>query len=209
MNNPAPEPIGFNRRDFLKGGSLAAMMAMMGGVPLLAQTDTPPAESSAPGPKTKLAVIGLGPWGREILDQLGRLPQADVAAICDNYPAMLRRSADKAPEAATTEDYRTILDNKDIAAVIVATPTPLHRDIVIAALQAGKHVYCEAPLANTMEDARAIAQAAKNAPGQVFQVGLQARSDPQRHFLLPFIRSGALGRPVMARSQWHKKQSWP
>ena len=75
-------------------------------------------------------------------------------------------------------------------------------------MKAGKHVYCEAPLAHTVEDARAIALAAKESTAQVFQVGLQGRSDPQRHFLLPFIRSGALGKPVMARAQWHKKQSW-
>jgi predicted dehydrogenase len=79
---------------------------------------------------------------------------------------------------------------------------------VVAALQAGKHVYCEAPIASTIEDARAIAKAAKASPRQYFQVGLLYRSDPQRHFLLPFIRAGALGKTVMARAQWHKKQSW-
>lgn len=87
---------GFNRRDFLKGGSLAAFMAMMGGVPLMAQptasTDT---SMKLEVKKVKLGLIGLGPWGREILDQLGRLEQAEITAICDNYPAMLRRSAKK------------------------------------------------------------------------------------------------------------------
>ena len=78
----------------------------------------------------------------------------------------------------------------------------------MAALKAGKHVYCEAPLANTIEDAREIALAAKAAPQVIFQSGLQLRSEPQRHFLLPFVRSGTLGKPVMARAQWHKKQSW-
>jgi len=159
-------------------------------------------------PKVKVGLIGLGPWGREILDQLGRLEQANVTAICDNYPAMVRRSASKAPGAATVEDYQAILDNRDIQAVIIATPSHQHKDIAIAALKAGKHVYCEAPLATTIEDAREIALAAKNSVGQVFQAGLQMRSSPQRLFLLPFIRSGALGKPVMARSQWHKKQSW-
>jgi predicted dehydrogenase len=202
------EPAGYNRRDFLRGGSLATLMTMLGGVELLAQSAPAPAETKPAGPKLKCAVIGLGVQGREVLDQLGRLPQVEVAAICDNYPAMLKRSASKAPGATSTDDYKTILENKDIKAVIVATATHEHKDIVVAALKAGKHVYCEAPLANTVEDARAIALAAKDAPGQVFQAGLQMRSDPQRHFLLPFIRSGALGKPIMARAQWHKKQSW-
>jgi predicted dehydrogenase len=95
-----------------------------------------------------------------------------------------------------------------VQAVVIATATHQHKEIVLSAIDAGKHVYCEAPLAHTIEEARAIALAAKNAPGIYFQSGLQLRSDPQRHFLIPFIRSGALGKPVMARAQWNKKQSW-
>jgi predicted dehydrogenase len=199
----------FNRRDFLKGGSFAALMTMLGGAQLFAQAAEKPAASSAAVPKLKCAVIGLGAWGREILSTLGRLPQAEVAAICDTYPASLRRSASSAPGATQTADYKTILDSKEIKAVFIATPTHLHKEIALAALKAGKHVYCEAPLANTVEDAREIALAAKAASNkQVFQSGLQLRADPQRHFVLPFIRSGALGKLVMARSQAHKKQSW-
>jgi predicted dehydrogenase len=209
MESHNNEPGEVNRRNFIKGGSFATLMTMLGGVELFAQpAEEPPAEGTPAGPKLKCAIVGLGPWGREILDELGRLPQVEIAAICDTYAPMVRRSSTKAPNAAQTEDYQTILDNKGIKAVIIATGTHQHKDIAVAALQAGKHVYCEAPLAITMEDARAIALAAKNSPRLVFQAGLQLRSDPQRHFLLPFIRSGALGKPVMARAQWHKKTSW-
>lgn len=210
MNPPESNNAEFNRRDFLKGGSLATLVTMMGGVPLLADPAPEPKPEAKPadGPKLKVAVIGLGQWGREILDQLGKFPQAEIAAICDNYPAMLRRSSSKAPGAAPVEDYKAVLANKDIAAVIIATPSHQHKEIALAALAAGKHVYCEAPLATTVEDAKAIALAAKNAPGKNFQPGLQMRSHPQRHFIMPFIRSGALGNSVMARAQWHKKQSW-
>jgi predicted dehydrogenase len=181
---------------------------MLGGVELLAPRGASAAEENAPTAKVKVAVIGLGAWGREILNTLGRLPMADVAAICDTYPASLRRAATAAPGAIQSADYRTILANKDIKSVIVATPTHLHKDIVLDSLKAGKHTYCEAPLANTIEDARAIALAGKASKLALFQAGLQMRSDPQRHFLVPFIRSGALGRFVMAGAQWHKKQSW-
>ncbi|HZL44449.1 MAG TPA: Gfo/Idh/MocA family oxidoreductase [Verrucomicrobiae bacterium] len=198
----------FNRRDFLKGGSAAALMTLLGGVPLMAEPAAEPATAKAPPKKVKCAVIGLGAWGREILSTLGRLPQAEIAAICDTYPAFLRRSAPAAPGALQTGDYKTLLSNTDIQAIIVATPTYQHRDIVLAALQSGKHVYCEAPLAQTVEDARQIGLAAKASVKKVFQSGLQMRSDPQRHFLLPFIRSGAVGNPAMIRAQWHKKQSW-
>jgi predicted dehydrogenase len=207
---------GYNRRDFLKGSSFATLMTMLGGVQLFAQaTPEAPAEAKAPPKKIKVAIIGLGTWGREILDQMGRLggdttilAQPEIVAICDNYPAMMRRSSSKAPGATQSEDYKAVLANKDIQAVVIATPTHLHKDIAVAALQSGKHVYCEMPLAHTLEDARAIALAAKNAPDRVFQAGLQMRSDPQRHWLMPFIRSGSLGKAIMARAQWHKKVSW-
>jgi predicted dehydrogenase len=209
MNENENDPLGYNRRDFLKGGSVATLMTMLGGVELLAQStpgftsDIKPSDA-----RIKVAVIGLGAWGREILNTLGRLPMAEIAAICDTYPASLRRAATAAPGAAQTPDYKTILANNDIKCVIVATPTHLHKEITLEALKAGKHTYCEAPLANTIEDARTIALAGKASKLALFQVGLQMRSDKQRHFLVPFIRSGALGRSVMARAQWHKKQSW-
>lgn len=199
----------FSRRDFLRDSSFAALATLLGGVRLAPRANAAEGqEAKPPSGKMKVGVIGLGNWGRELLDQLARLPQAEVAAICDNYPAMMKRSASKAPGAAQTEDYKAILDNKDIKAVVIATPTHLHKEIALAALQAGKHVYCEAPLAATLEDARAIAQAARAAGKVVFQPGLQLRCDPQRHFLLPFVRSGALGKWAMTRAQWNKKTSW-
>ena len=215
MSENENEALGYNRRDFLKGGSAATLMTMLGGVELFAQTNAAPTgESKAVAVKIKVGVIGLGAWGREIVNTLGRMPQASppieatIAAICDTYPASLKRTTSAAPGAVQTADYKTILDNKDIPAVIIATPTYQHKEIVLAALKAGKHVYCEAPLAGSIEDAREIALAAKAAKNLVFQTGLQLRSEPQSNFLLPFIRSGALGKTTMARAQWHKKTSW-
>lgn len=208
MNEQPKEGFDFNRRDFLKQGSMAAIMAALGGVELVAQTNEAASSSQPAGPKVKAAVIGLGPWGREILNTLLLQPQAEVAAVCDNYAAFLKRGAKSAPGAAATLDYKEVLSNPEIKAVVVATGTHEHKQIVLDCLAAGKHVYCEAPLAHTIEDARAIAVAAKAASHLVFQSGLQLRSDVQRHFLLPFIRSGAIGQNVMARAQWHGKQSW-
>jgi len=208
MNKTETDAIKPTRRNFLKGGSIAALMTMIGGVELFAQAAPESKTKAGPGSKVKVGIIGLGQWGREILDQLGRMDGAEIAAICDNYPPMLSRSATKAPGAARFADYHELLANKDVSAVIIATPTHQHKDIALAVLAAGKHVYCEAPLAGTVEDAKAIALAAKKSVTQIFQAGLQYRCDPQRHWLTPFVRSGALGNPIMGRGQWHKKQGW-
>src|SRR5581483_9470348 len=213
MNENESELSRYNRRDFIRSTTtFGAMMALMGGVPLQAE-DKPAADSGATNYSTVSApvscgVIGCGAWGREIIQTLGALPNAPVVAICDGYEPMLRRSKESAPNAETFTDYHKLLEKKEVEAVIVATPTHQHREIVEAALKAGKHVYCEAPLAATVEDARASAKAAKAAIKSNFQSGLQLRSDPQKQFVLGFVRSGAIGKTVMARSQWHKKQSW-
>jgi len=198
----------FNRRDFLRGGSIATLMTMLGGVELLAPSLGHAQESAPEGAKVKVGVIGLGAWGRELLKTLGANDLAEVVAICDTYPASVRKCAPDAPGAKQYANYQDLLADKNVRGVFVATPSHQHLQVTLDALKAGKHVYCEAPLANTIDEAREIARAAVALPKQIFQAGLQMRSDPQRHFLLPFIRSGALGTYVMARAQWHKKQSW-
>lgn len=206
--NEIPSSGEFNRRDFLRSSSVATLMTMLGGVELLTPTAGHAAEAGPDGPKVRVGVIGLGAWGRELLKTLGANPKAEIVAICDTYPASVRKCASDAPNAKQFADYKELLADKNVQAVFIATPSHQHLQVTLDALKAGKHVYCEAPLANSIEEARAIAKAATAVPRQIFQAGLQMRSDPQRHFLLPFIRSGALGKFVMARAQWHKKQSW-
>ena len=193
-----------NRRQFLINTGQAATT-------LAAASTFAPAvlAAEAPGRTIGVGCIGLGTRGGDLNDAVAHVPNVKVVAVCDTYPATLRRAAEAAgPQAEKFDDYKKLLDKKEVQAVVIATPTHQHKDIVIAALQAGKHVYCEAPLASSIEDAKTIAQAAKAAPKLVFQSGLQARSHPQRQFLLPFIRGGAAGRNVMARAQWHKKDQW-
>jgi predicted dehydrogenase len=79
---------------------------------------------------------------------------------------------------------------------------------VLAAIQAGKHVYCEAPLATTLEEAKAIAIAGKGTSKLTFQAGLQGRSNGLYKHVSQFVKSGVLGSPVSVVAQWNKKQSW-
>lgn len=195
-----------NRRDFLKGSSLASMALVLGSGKVIAQADNPAAALDVDNP-VKIGVIGCGVQGREILENLTRLKNARINAICEHYPAWLRRAGRIAPDAKGYEDYRDLLKDSEVEAVIIATPTHQHKDIALAAMKAGKHIYLEAPVANTIEDSKAICSAAKANPTIYFQAGLQLRSEPQRWFLVDFIRSGALGNTIGARSQWHKKTS--
>ncbi len=207
MNNQNNEN-GLNRRNFL--GSFSSMMMMMGGVAITGAQEKKEGETKErySGPPINVAVIGCGAWGREILTNLSTISKANIVAICDTYAPYMNRSQKLAPKAKKVEDYRAILQDKDVHAVVIATPTHLHKQIVLEAFQAGKHVYCEAPLAHSIEDARTIAKAAKNARKLNFQPGLQQRSDPEIINVLNFVRAGAAGTAFLARSQYHKKTSW-
>lgn len=221
--NPQDSRPDVNRRDFMKAGSLAAFMAALGGVPINGQEPVKPDgaktepplkpdpnyKEKPPAPPVNFGIIGLGAQGREIMTQLNKLPNAPIVALCDTYKAAFRRAAEAAPKASTHATYEELLANKEVQAVVVATPTHLHKEIALAAMKAGKHVYVEAPLAHTVEDARAIAAAARALPAkQIFQAGLQLRENPQNHHVSKFVKTGASGKLAFSRGQANRKQSW-
>ena len=194
-----------SRRDFLKTAA-AGLLVVFTHEELAAAAQT---GGAAPvSPPVKMGVIGAGQWGKEILSSLSRLPSAQIAAVCDEYEPALKKSLEIAPRATPHADYRRLLESPDVEAVVIATPSHRHKEVALAALQAGKHVYCEAPLATTAADARAIALAARQHPKLTFQAGLQGRSNPLYTHILKFVKSGVLGTAVQVTAQWNKRQSW-
>lgn len=187
-----------DRRAFLQGA--AGAMAAFAIQPRLV------ARPRAAEPLT-VGLIGAGRQGRAILGELEKLDDVRVAAVCDVVPARVRSGLRRARGATGHEDHRKLLDDAAISAVIVATPTHLHRGVAVDALQAGKHVYCEAPLAATAEDCRAIALAARQAK-KTFQTGMHARSDPIYKLARSFYLSGALRDLISMSAQNHHKTSW-
>lgn len=172
----------------------------------------PDATFAAPivnGAARRVAVIGAGRQGRATIDELRKLDAVAVAAVCDVVPARLQAAMARAPGARGYADYQELLAKEtDIEAIFVATPTHLHRDIAIASLQASRHVYCEAPMAATVEDCHAIEAAASSHATRVFQTGLYARANPiyQRARLL--TRSDGVREIISLYAQYHQKTSW-
>ena len=103
--------------------------------------------------------------------------------------------------------YKRQLLESDVEAVVIATPSHQHKDNVLAAIQAGKHVYCEAPLAASIDDAKAIALAGKGS-AKVFQVGLQGRSNLLYKHVSGFVKTGVLENVAEVIGQWNRKDSW-
>lgn len=142
-------------------------------------------------------VIGLGVWGETHLVAYSSSPSARLVGICDKNAALLqeRREAYAVPLATT--DYRELLASPDIAAVSVVTPDFLHREIAVAACEAGKHVLLEKPMATTVEDARAIADAARS-NGVTVMVDFHNRWNPAMWQVKSAITRGELGELQMA-----------
>lgn len=190
----APDPT-FVRRDFLKGASALGAFSLV-----------PPLWS--PRTTTQLAVIGCGLWGRTIATELSALEGAELVAVADPVDSRRASAVRKAPGAAGYKDLRAVLAaHPGLQAVVVATPSHLHKDVVIEALDANLAVYCEAPLATTPEDLEAILAAEEAAINSV-TCGLLARSNPLYAHARDFVRSGAIRDFVGFRAQHHKKQSW-
>jgi predicted dehydrogenase len=203
------DPTNINRRDFLKGVTLTSLGLALGAeeITLPAEAQQAAAQEQPAGAPVKCAVIGLGPQGRDILTALAKLGNGPVVSLCETYTAAayVKRATDIAPNAPVQTDYRKVLELPDVQAVFVATPSHLHKQIVLDALQAGKHVYCEAPLATDLAEAKEIATAAKAAK-PLFQAGLQNRSNKMHGHVRNFL--GDMGKIVGARAQYHKKTSW-
>jgi len=145
-----------------------------------------------------IGVIGTGTFTcGSHLPVINSLPTLQVRALCDPDGGNLRRAAALVPHpVATVSDFRDLLDRPDLDAVLVATPTHLHAEIAIAALEAGKHVLCEKPLAPRPEGLRPLLEAWR-ASGRVLQVGYVYRYAPVFQRLRACIEGGEIGEPRM------------
>ncbi|RMH03671.1 MAG: gfo/Idh/MocA family oxidoreductase [Planctomycetota bacterium] len=193
------------RRDFLRGA--AGGLAGLALVPELDRLFP----VLPPGAPLRTALVGCGKRGKEILAELAKIDGVELAAICDRDPGKLKSGGRRAKEAARYASVEELLAGEsELQAVLVATSTDQHRPVAEAALAAGKHVWCEAPLANTIEDARALAAAgaAAAAAGRVFAAGFTARTNPVYGRARSVYKAGGVRSLVAARGAWFHKESW-
>lgn len=139
-------------------------------------------------------MIGLGRWARIThIMNLKQIPGVEIVAVCDLDASNVKEALgliDGSP--AVYNDYRQLLADSQVDAVMVIVPNFLHKDIVLAALQQGKHVFCEKPLATTFADTLEIERAVK-ASGKILQVGFELRYSAFYKEIKNVIRRGDLG----------------
>lgn len=148
----------------------------------------------APSNRIALGVIGSGGKGMNGLSNFLRCPQAQPVAVADVHADARAAACElaKLPPEAAYNDFRELLARDDVDAVLIASPDHWHALHTIAAAKAGKHVYCEKPLSNTIAEGRAVVEAVKRY-GVTFQHGTQLRSFASIRFVCELARNGRMG----------------
>jgi predicted dehydrogenase len=178
------------RREFLGSAAATAAVAWTGSKVRAATA----AMRSSPGSTINLGLIGCGDEGRSVMEGHMRCPDTRIVAVCDLNEERLGLGVKATGNASVTtyRDYRKLLENKDIDAVIVATNDHWHCLCTINACQAGKHVYVEKPLGTSIGEGRAMIKASRKYD-RVVQIGTQQRSWPHYQQAAEVIQSGRLG----------------
>jgi len=188
-----------NRRQFLGSVSASAVFTMVPRHVLGGAGNTPPSRT------VNVAGIGIGSMGAS---NLKNLREVNITALCDVDEVYAAKTFAQYPGAKRYTDYRVMLETqKDIDAVIIATPDHTHAVIAMAAMRAGKHVYCQKPLTHNIEETRKLVAAARELK-VVTQMGIQGHSRESTRILCEWIWDGAIG-PVREVIAWSSLSYYP
>jgi len=213
-NSECRPEAGLTRREFVQTATAAGLMMT---VPTWAQEQ--PAQSQ-PVQELAVGMIGVGSQGQTLMKLCLKdlVPGLRFVAVCDIWPywreyaVRLLKRYDQPVNGY--EDYREMLHKeKHLDALIIATPDWVHAEHTIAGLRAGKHVYCEKDMSNTIEAARKMVVAARET-GRLLQIGHQRRSQPRYwHALMMIEKDKILGRVTHTYGQWNRARllevGWP
>ncbi len=212
---PPSASVPTTRRDFIRKTATvaaAAAAAPLFKTPVYGQGQAP-APGSVVGANNRISVgfIGVGAQGFDAHVKLltAKATENNVAelAVCDVWPKRANAAKDHiesksaGAKVETFGDYRKLLERKDIDAVIIATHDPIHGPATLAALDAGKHVYCEKPMTRYLGEALAVADAVKRT-GKILQVGSQGCSGQGWHKAADMIQAGKIGQLVWAQGYY-------
>lgn len=185
-----------NRRQFLRSAGRTATA-------LAAASAVAPSLRSAPAPSRNIGVgcIGVGTRGGDLLKAVVAAPNVKVVAVSDVYGPHRQKGLDwsQNPEVRAYEDYRDLLADRRVDAVVIATPDHWHCQMVLDAVAAGKDIYCEKGFSRTLEEAKRMRDALKKSK-VVFQLGHQARQATCALQAREVIASGLLGPVTLVRT---------
>jgi len=190
-----------NRREFFgrAAGNLAAVSAL---------ASAANARPVAPSDTINVGVIGPGARGQEVMRNFLRVPGVRFSALCDVYePRFAQARKVTGEETPAMQDYRALLDRKDVDVVLVATPLGLHEEHVLAVLESARPVYSEKDMALSIEGCDRLYAAVKRTK-QTYQFGTQYHFAPWFQEAVARIKAGKIGQVTQIYSYWHRDNDW-
>ncbi|MBP8255691.1 MAG: Gfo/Idh/MocA family oxidoreductase [Opitutaceae bacterium] len=202
----------WSRKDFLKTSLLGGGAAILGkSSPLYGQGSAAIASSGSANGDIRIGIVGLRGRGNGHIKNYypGKQRGTRLAALCDVDSAVITQRTAETESAAGIKlrgyrDYRKLLENKDIDAVVIATPNHWHSLMTIWALEAGKDVYVEKPMSHNIWEGRQAVEAAFKYSDRIVQAGTQNRSSVDIPRAIEYVRSGKLGKIVLGRALCYK-----
>src|SRR5260221_7154215 len=143
----------------------------------------------SPNDKLNIGVLGVtGRAGEDLHEVSGQ----NIVALCDVDDDKLKAAAMNYPDAKTYSDFRRLIDQNDIDAIVVGTPDHTHAVAAVAAIKSGRHVYCEKPLTHTVSEARIVTELARKHK-RVTQIGTQIHAGNNYRRVVELVQTGAIG----------------
>ena len=196
-----------NRKEFLSDcGKIGFAGVTLSLFPWL-QSCSDKAKQEVKGEKARIGIIGTGSRGCFHIKHLVQMPNVEVVAMCDNYRPHLEDAAQYYPKAKLYDDYRRLLEQRDVEGVIIATPLYLHAPMTLDALSAGKRVFCEKSMGYTLDECLEVYNKRKETNGVLF-IGQQRLFDPKYIKAMSMIHEGKIGDVVGVRNYWYRNNNW-
>ena len=193
-----------NRREFLRDlGILGAGALAVTSPWLKAFADV----NETAKERVRIGMIGPGSRGQFLLSFLSKNPKAEIVAFADLYEPSLNAAQAIVPTARLYDNYKKLLNDKEVQAVVVATPLATHYQIVMDAFDAGKHVYCEKTIGYTMEECYKMYQKHLET-GCLFFTGQQRLFDPRYIKAMEMVHQGVFGEITAVHAFWNRNGDW-
>lgn len=193
-----------NRREFLRGLGIAGAGVLAATSPWLSAFSEVKETAKE---RCRLGIIGPGSRGQFLMNFIATNPKAEIVAIADIYEPSINAALKIAPDAKVYRDYRQLLADKNVEAVVVATPLNTHYGIVMDAFDAGKHVYCEKTIGYTMEQCYNMYMRHLET-GLLFFSGQQRLFDPRYIKAMDMVHKGTFGKVSAVEAYWNRNGDW-
>ena len=191
------------RRSFIKKSAVAFSAPL-----ITPKSDLFSIFKSSPLNQLNIGIIGTGDRGQGLIKLISKIDGMRLIAICDNLQFRLDQAATIAPKAIKYSNYKELLSNKNLDAVIISTPLNTHASIACDAVDASLHIYCEKTMVKGDISTMNLVKKVKKDHDKIFQTGHQYHSSRLYSHIVELVQSGEIGQIIAIQAQWNRNGNW-